>query len=188
MSSEIKRIRNSFTGVDLHSFPWLLKCHRVSWFECKVAQLAPIMLNVKTCEDSFLNQPRDRQQNTHTFSCQPHRWAGVLSVNQRPFNHSWPPARLGQNYSWKQLQTLSQKIQLSTSSSNIWSHFSDIFHHVCCFSQGCFEPIRLNGFVVIVVVVDRILAEQCHKPQTHPLAIDTSAKLLFLFVCKWRVI
>ncbi len=87
--------------MDFHSFPWLLKCHRVSWFECKVAQLAPIMLNVKTCEDSFLNQPRDRQQNTHAFSCQPHRWAGLLSVNQRPFSQSWPPARLGQNYSWK---------------------------------------------------------------------------------------
>lgn len=107
MSSEIKRIRNSFTGVDFHSFPWLLKCHRVSWFECKVAQLAPIMLNVKTCEDSFLNQPHDRQQNTSAFSCQPRYWARLPLVNQRPFNHSWPPARLGWNYSWRKLQVLS---------------------------------------------------------------------------------
>lgn len=54
--------------MDFHSFPWLLKCHRVFWFQCKVAQLAPIMLNVKTCEDSLLNQPRDRQQNTSHVS------------------------------------------------------------------------------------------------------------------------
>lgn len=75
--------------MDFHSYPWLLKCHRVSWFECKVAQLAPIMSNVKTCEDSFLNQPRDRQ-NTHASLA-----AGSVPVcwrsNQRPFNHCWPP-------------------------------------------------------------------------------------------------
>lgn len=44
--------------------------------------------------------------------------------------------------------------------------FEAIFRYilpVCYFSQGCFEPIRLNGFVVIVVVVDRLSAEQCHK-------------------------
>lgn len=72
---KIKRIRNSFTGVDFHSLPRLLKCHRVSWIECKVAQLAPIILNVKTCEDSFLHQPRERQQNTH---------ASLLSVGHQP--------------------------------------------------------------------------------------------------------
>lgn len=41
-----------------------------------------------------------------------------------------------------------------------------------------------SGWMIFVVVVDRILAEQCHKPGTHPLATDMSAKLLFLFVCK----
>lgn len=96
-----------------------------------------------------------------------------------------PLPDLGKIVAEKMLQTVSQKIQLSTSSSKIEVIFSEIFHHVCYFSQGCFEPIRLNGFVVvIVVVVDRILAEQCHEPRAHPSATDMSAMMLFLFVCK----
>lgn len=115
MSSEIKRIRNSFTGVDFHSFPWLLKCHRVSWFECKVAQLAPIMLNVKTCEDSFLYQPRDRLQNTNTpLYCRP---------TSSPLTTVDPLPDLGKTVAEKMLQILSQKIQLSTSSSNFLKLF-----------------------------------------------------------------
>lgn len=59
------------------------------------------MLNVKTCEDSFLNQPRDRQQNTHASLVGRIAEPVCLSVNQQPFNHCWPPTRTGQNCSWK---------------------------------------------------------------------------------------
>lgn len=155
------------------------------------------MLNVKTCEDTFLNQPRDRQQNTHThtllLSAAPLSRSTVPSTSG-PLTTVDPLPDLGKTVAEKMLQILSQKIQLSASSPDFWSHFSEIFHHVCYFSQGCFEPIRLNGLVVVVVVVvvivvvDRIPAEQCHKPRAHPLATGMSAVLLFLFVCKWRVI
>lgn len=128
--------------MDFHSFPWLLKCHRVFWFECKVAQLAPIMLNVKTCEDSLLNQPCDRQQNTSHV---------IRPPTSGPLTTVDPLTKPGQNYSWKKMhQILSRRTRLSTSISDIWSNFSDIFHPVNYVSQGCFEPIRLNGFVVVV--------------------------------------
>lgn len=31
------------------------------------------------------------------------------------------------------------------------------------------------------------VGRQCHEPRALPLATDTSAKLLLLFVCKWKV-
>lgn len=49
---DVNRAEGIVTGFECQPLPWLLKCHRVSWLECKVAQLAPIMLNVKTCVDT----------------------------------------------------------------------------------------------------------------------------------------
>lgn len=143
--------------MDFHSFPWLLKCHRVSWFECKVAQLAPIMLNVKTCEDSLLNQPCDRQQNTHApLVSRPSTSGPLTTVDPLPdlgkiIAEKMPSNIVPRGHKWAQVVQIFEAI-------------FQIYFTVCYFSQGCFEPIRLNGFVV-VAVVDRILAEQCHKPQ-----------------------
>lgn len=115
MSSERKkRIRNSFTGVDFHSFPWLLKCHRVSWFECKVAQLAPIMLNVKTCEDSFLNQPCDRQQNTHIHTLNSLVSREAAGSTSSPLTTVDPLPDLGE---------ITAEKKNASNSWNIWSHF-----------------------------------------------------------------
>lgn len=94
------------------------------------------------------------------------------------------PYQTWENCSWKNASNIVTKDTTKHEEfRSLKPFFIYIFHHVCYFSQGCFEPIRLNGFVV-VVVVDRILAEQCRKPLALPSATDMSAMLLFLFGCK----
>lgn len=67
------------------------------------------------------------------------------------------------------------------------STFSDIFHHVRYFSQGCFEPIRLNGFVVVVVVVDRI-GRAVSQTSVVPLGKLTRLPCCYFRLCVCEVI
>lgn len=151
MSSEMKRIRNSFTGVDFHSFPWLLKCHRVSWFECKVAQPAPKLSWTSLMIDNKTHTPAPRPARRLSTS-------GPLTAVD-----PWPD--LGRNATWKHGTNISS----TTSAWDVWVHSQiSVRPHVCYLSHGCFEPIRLNEFVV-VVVVDCILIERCHRPRGLPL-------------------
>lgn len=114
-------------------------------------------------------------------------------VNQWPFNRCWPPTRPGpksslkkkasntvfKRYDWARVVQIFEAVfvrcispRLLLQSRLFWANQAEWFCRCCCRCCCCYWPY---------------VGRQCHEPRALPLATDTSAKLLLLFVCKWKV-
>lgn len=129
-----------------YSFPWLLKCHRVSWFECKVAQLAPITLNVKTCEDSLLNQPQDRLQNTAAALVSRPSTSGPLTTVDPPYQ-TWAKLQLRK----KRLERLSQQHTTKHKQLKLLKRFSQ--WHFTRSATSIEVVLSQSGWMVVLLIL-----------------------------------
>lgn len=141
-----------------------LKCHRVSWFESKVAQLcAHHGRCVKTCEDFCVSLALDKKATRFSFG---QLWSPTATYSnrsgvERAVKKEGKGRRRRRTKGKKRKETkkrVERKREIRKNASkrpqrHSWVHFSGAIYLKTHFTTSatrvelCFEPIRLNGFV-----------------------------------------